>query len=710
MEQGTSGMQRLHRLIHAYQHVIRFLAVCLLCDYLRHPRLRVPRGEEMLAGLQRPSLGHWVRVLRDLPRLFAHQGVGLFLHEWPGCLEALTRVTYAQCLSLDYAAPRIPLPLLDAFLALRNVLAHGAAPPDDVVASQLYTHYQALLTALLRQMPFLQDVALYRLTHQQRDEVRAVLLHGAHGPFVEVRLQRQDCFPTDTPVPECFLGRRSDPAAWLGLSPFFSSLPAEREAMRCADPLLAFDGWAKQRVYYLGATRKVESRTMYASVMTALFRRRSTRMRAWTGTAAAIVQHTTETIGRYLGVQYCPDLYLEREHALAQVRAFMQGSPRVSGLLLVAESGTGKTSLLCHLASRWLHQPDAQVLPWLIACQHLPEGAQAREDTAQPGALGLLGQALRAITGSACDAHWAPSSPILPPRLDSRGNKPSPRLVLMLDAVNEAVDPFALLQEIDYVVGLARRVAWLRCIITLRQGSYEALRARFVACGVRWPQHERAYMRVPDAEGTLSFTMPLTSFSARESILAYERYQAKAREDPTIPACRTPYAALPASLQHLLRHPLMLHLFMETCTTRARRTLCHNRSCWRCFIASSLPSQARTALAIAHTCLTAGRTQFTREDLTSLVHAWHEGKDDAARLVCLDPLEQLVDVGVCRRIGDTGYIFCHQLYVEFLLYHNLAQRPMRPLEVLATIERLLTGPQAHIEEELGAYRCSSQTC
>ena len=80
-------------------------------------------------------------------------------------------------------------------------------------------------------------------------------------------------------MPECFLGRRSDHEAWLGLSPFFSSLPAEREAMRCADPLLAFDGWAKQRVYYLGTTRKVESRTMYASVMAALFGRRSTRMR-----------------------------------------------------------------------------------------------------------------------------------------------------------------------------------------------------------------------------------------------------------------------------------------------------------------------------------------------------------------------------------------------------------------------------------------------
>ena len=274
----------------------------------------------------------------------------------------------------------------------------------------------------------------------------------------------------------------------------------------------------------------------------------------------------------------------------------------------------------------------------------------------------------------------------------------------MLDAVNEAVDPFALLQEIDYVVGLARRVAWLRCIITLRQGSYEALRARFVACGMRWPQHERAYMRVPDAEGTLSFTMPLPSFSAHESLLAYERYQAKAREDPTIPACRTPYAALPASLQHLLRHPLMLHLFMETCHHTSASDALSQQELLAAFHRQLTPSQARTAVAIAHTCLTAARTQFTREDLTSLVDAWHEGKDDAARLVCLDPLEQLVDVGVCRRIGDTGYIFCHQLYVEFLLYHDLAQRPMRPLEVLATIERLLTGPQAHIEEELGAYR------
>ena len=57
MEQGTSGMQRLHLLIHAYQHVIRFLAVCLLCDYLRHPEAACAAGRGDAGWIATPIAG-----------------------------------------------------------------------------------------------------------------------------------------------------------------------------------------------------------------------------------------------------------------------------------------------------------------------------------------------------------------------------------------------------------------------------------------------------------------------------------------------------------------------------------------------------------------------------------------------------------------------------------------------------------------------------
>src|SRR5262249_49140005 len=281
---------------------------------------------------------------------------------------------------------------------------------------------------------------------------------------------------------------------------------------------------------------------------------------------------------------------------------FIHGIPRVSGLLLVAERGTGKTSLLCHLASRWLQQPDAQVLPWLITCQHLPDDAQEPVASASPGALGLLGRALRAMTGITCDAHWASLLAHLAAALGHRGAPSTPRLVLLVDAVNEAPNPFTLLQEIDYVVGWARRVTWLRCIITMRQGSYQALQARFAACGLRWPHYERAYMRVPDAEGTPSITIPVPSFSAREGQLAYERSQATARQDPTVPACLTPYAALPAALQQLIRHPLRLRLLMQTRNHQHAVDDLAQRGLWAAWHRYLTPRQVRTAVAIAHTC------------------------------------------------------------------------------------------------------------
>jgi tetratricopeptide (TPR) repeat protein len=651
--------RRLHLLVHAFSQAVRFVALCNVCDYIRAARLHHPSIDASLGALRRPSLGPWLQVAREVGAAFERAGEPLFLEEWPAALDALQGRRHPGCVIRDPYGPTAELGALDAFLQLRNVLAHGGIPPDDAVCAALAARYDPILRDLLHTLAFLQDVVVYRPLRRVDGGVEALPLRGPGSAF---QARRVACAP-ESPLAgytACFVGRESAPERWLPLDPLFISRVAE-EGDGFAEPLLSSEGLGSRTVYYMGLRQKVEARDRFDAVVAALFVRPRRGADPGGPVAARALQATLETLTAYHGARYHPEVYQERQRFNTLLDDFSHEMPdRVSGLLLAAESGAGKTSLLCHTAARWMTEEDARAVPLLLAARHLPGGADG------------VGAAVRAVLGADPAAPWPQAlraaEEALPPAF-RRGER---RLVLMVDGLNEAADPLRALRELDEVVAAARRVPWLRCVGTVRRGAFDVLLPRLEARPGGWPRAPRAYVRTTDEAGRLSVGIGMDGFSGAEAREAYTRYLARAAAHADVPACRTPYDQLPAELRPLVSHPLLMRMLMQAFDGQPVPANVAPLTLFERFHHETLsPLQARTAEALALACRRAGRARVPDDAVAAIAAGWRAERADYELLVSLDPVEQLVDVGVLLR-GADGHAFVHQLYFEYLLVRTLA--------------------------------------
>ena len=226
---------------------------------------------------------------------------------------------------------------------------------------------------------------------------------------------------------------------------------------------------------------------------------------------------------------YAPALYVPRVVAEAHLQAFLQSES--GALLLVGDSGTGKTCLL----ARWVETLQAAGEAVLFYRCGGSLGAEIDREISRD--LGrespeLLIHDLGQIALLAEQARH--------------------RLVIVFDALNEYRSgahggPESLLKQIDALVG---RVAgpWLRLVISCNSAAWGQLE-RAGAARLFWS----AYYPGPDGEPWIT----LEPFSPAELAMAYQRYQ-------HFYQLQTPLERLPSSLRERLCKPLMLRLIAES--------------------------------------------------------------------------------------------------------------------------------------------------
>lgn len=227
---------------------------------------------------------------------------------------------------------------------------------------------------------------------------------------------------------------------------------------------------------------------------------------------------------------YAPHLYVTRAGAEAHLRAFLTSAS--GALLLIGDSGTGKTCLLARWAEYLQEEGDA-VLFYRCGGSLGTEidreisrdlGREAPEALAHD--LGQIG------------------------RLAAEAGR---RLVLIFDGLNEyrsgaQAGPESLLKQLDALVGRVAGPA-LRVVISCNRVAWGQLE-RAGAANLFWS----AYYYGPGDEPWLS----LEPFTPDELALAYQRYAGFYR-------LQTPLERLPAGVRERLRKPLMLRLIAESC-------------------------------------------------------------------------------------------------------------------------------------------------
>jgi hypothetical protein len=255
---------------------------------------------------------------------------------------------------------------------------------------------------------------------------------------------------------------------------------------------------------------------------------------AWEHVAAAAHQQAEHVLRELAGTPRrlgpsLPELYVPRDLAEEELDAFISGGS--GALLLLGDSGAGKTCLLAHWAAQRREAGDAVLF---YRCGG-SLGAELDKEIARDlgrNAPELLLHDLGQIARLAAQARR--------------------HLVIIFDALNEyrsgaQAGPEALLKQIDALVG---RVAgpWLRVVVSCNSATWGQLE-RAGATRLFWAAYHQGADGEPHVE--------LGPFSSGELARAYPRYRQFFQ-------LQTSLESLPLALRERLHRPLLLRLVAET--------------------------------------------------------------------------------------------------------------------------------------------------
>lgn len=435
-------------LIKVFATALRYSSLILIADYLRLREDEAIRSDELdkllLQEIERPSLGHWNNFLRDILAVFRGRTDHLAV---PELFDFYYRDTGAAKLRQQGSVR-----LIDQLITLRNKYVHPDIYPKDDEARELYRTSKEQLDQLLEKLSFLQEYPLVRRWMEDgvEEECRGVPTHANRhtgrqpvvfslrpragsgradalelGVFAYygVELENQ---PQEILLYETFMGKRikyvlgNDYVILEGDEGDTSPRPAE--ALRLVVHALAAQ-------LQLVDTKPVDDQVAILRNESAAG---SIRWSTFHGLAKTASDHV---FGRFLSEnKFSFAYYVERERVGAEISSFLAGPERA--LTLVAESGLGKTNLLCSWEKRLVDRGDAVLffyardhdgssLEQLILSRLRMDNVLFRESFSGglSDLLALLGATEEVQTGGR-------------------------RLVILFDAVNEAPNPAALFNEL----------------------------------------------------------------------------------------------------------------------------------------------------------------------------------------------------------------------------------------------------------------------
>ncbi len=655
-----------------YEATLQFVTLLLLAEFLQSER-QVPELAMKLVNLRRPDLGKWTEAMFSLAKYWrGEHPLGELAH---------TARSFAK-LSHDGRS------LQDAVRNLRNTEMHYKSWTEPHCREQLARWVRAR-ERTLEHFACLADYEVWRKT-----EGGAVRLVGANDRFETQPVH-------DAQLAEVFeisdLAVRLPAGELLPLRPLF--VAPDQLPQGYSEPLLAFFGHTKSEVVYLGVSseaRRREELTRYEALLSAkdidprftVAHFEPWTVSDWARESARVVLESLR------GVKYFPDQYQYRRRGVTQDEGaepslgvddvfdqWLAGG-REAALIVAAEAGSGKTSLLCRAADELAHADGHDCVLLLTGGTLRTTGhgalfARIRDglgfsDNATGGGLLRFDQLLeRWLSIGEQDQHHL-----------------ARRLVLLVDAVNEAADPKSVLEEVAALAESAasanRRAGrpFVRLVVSLRAERIRTL-------SERWGEHSDTpflpnahnFAHFDDGRGKGEPFLALRSFSLAEAEQAYGLAQGRATR-ATQP-CSISWAALNAGTQQLIRHPLLLMLFHRTYAGATRPPVLDGQqtlwSAWLDRVFDPMQSSSeleRRALDLAEACIDRGATVIPEELADEWHAAWRkELNHDPVRIAAsLDWLERLKETGLLREQENGQLDWVSEAVAEQLYFRALRRR------------------------------------
>lgn len=232
---------------------------------------------------------------------------------------------------------------------------------------------------------------------------------------------------------------------------------------------------------------------------------------------------------RYEEEKYDQKVYLPRELVDREYREFLKNGK--NGFLIVGDSGTGKTNLLCNLVEE--AQRVGKDIVLFYNCGEMPGHEE----------LNLGDVIARQIGGYE-------NFDVLLKEIPRIQGKDTGQFLLVLDAINEYQDPAVLLESLweDVLskVPLDSRCEWFKLVVSCRSEAWQWMK-----------QHFKGYGHFYESEEGIE--VDLTKFSSEELPKVYEMYRVSKKYK-----LRSEYDDLSESTKLFITDPLMLKLVAES--------------------------------------------------------------------------------------------------------------------------------------------------
>ena len=734
-DENQNPQTRVWALHFTTYQTLKVICLPVVSQYLTEPketeameRKAVESLNRAIASIRCPFFNDWITLLGTLAKHLPKIGIEPC---FPLSVAIGKLKQKVQPFSDEYSLRgRGDVSLLEAMLGLRNGLAHGAALPTDERCLQLLEHYVPILDPIMEAFDFLERCEIRILEQEELslfdDEATVRCLVGAQLPKPEtITLSDEwlDVFEEST------VAMSVESGEVLPLYPLFFRGVSEPCAqydghyvMRTVKPAAAggMEGVEDAYIYYLGVWEKFQDESTFNDLREKLEKRKVTwwidkkDAAPWT-LADSIRDYSYRTYQDLLSVKYFPDCYVEREDVMKHFRAFMAigegdiGQPRKKGMttkkerrysngfLLIGEAGTGKTAWAAHVAQQLLSEGiedegtadrEGRNLLFFLRGDGIvarPEGNilflnLSEKIGLKAGDFSNFRELLEHL-----DNKWAQD------RVQGR------RLVLLLDAINEAQPGEQVMREALELVKEASFYPWCKVILTVRweflrvlegkKGFEEVDAFADVRAYLYEPPRERDEMTMFLREAEKVPGVVLERLEEAEAALIYRNYQQIAsteegeQSEPelgyAVPASTTPWEELPQQTRNVLTNPLMMHLFHQAFAGRPASSIAGEGALYRAYLDDILrrrPLLEEAAHDVVTRLFSVERSTLTDEDVHQLREQWTAGKSQQEIRILLSPVEALEQEGIIRKrvaAEGGGYRFVFQTVLEALAYRNL---------------------------------------
>ncbi|MGH9441746.1 MAG: tetratricopeptide repeat protein [Thermoanaerobaculia bacterium] len=685
-ENAATGLKSL---FFTYEATLRFATLVLLSEFLRSD-VQSPSIAQAVRRLRIPHLNDWFTVLCSVAKVLgpvvSPTSVNRGFAGEASVPFSIELVLAARAFrGLKEGQETVHETLRDC----RNEQDGHSAIWTEVECRRHLDRHIPLLERVVAHCEYLATLQVLRLSPGGY-----IQLEGASETFIEMPLEDP---LTSQAFSESDVILRNASGALLPLYPLFSGAEGPPDGFR--EPLLSFYGHGRERLVYLG----VRSRVLSARAndrYSELLRQKAidprftkAEMKPW-----IVADWARETsLGVLEGlrnVKFFPAFYQERcEKPLTEGGGSTQGVDDVvlgwldrgpePALIVAAEAGAGKTSLLCHLAER-LVGSDMPENRSHLDCVLLVLGGEVRGDQGLFGrirdGLGFVDSAGGGIRSFAELLNaWVESGK------DDDDDFQQRRLILLIDAVNEAERPKDLLEEVANLAASAaaagKKAGWpfTRLLVTIRSGRIQSLLDRWSR------EHDTPFLAHPehfaffrDGKGQAQPYLSLRPFTFDEVGRAYESARTSLKHP-----CPARWESLAATTIRLLETPLMVLLFHEAFAgVEMPPSVGSEDVIWSTWLERSFdPRQGRQhlekfTLDLADICIDRGTLQIPQDVAAEWREQWEEslGNDPVRLAASLDPLERLMEAGLLRRAGVNALDWVSDSLAERLFARALRRR------------------------------------